>query len=207
MWTNERKESGSNGRLNDKPKDTRANSGRWTQALRMASHKKAKVRLYLTNSGNSREVPKVGAITKEQRMAAKETGWQANGGMQAQAQGQHVPGVSLPPQRDAAVVMHPHAFRRPEDRLKDQQPNPPALDLTGITAAQIEAQGQFWQQEQRQAEQAVADGDAGADQELMEDAASARQDSAQPQKAEAPTEARIALTTGPRMKEKRETSH
>ena len=36
----------------------------------------------------------------------------------------------------------------------------------------------------------MADGDVGADQELMEDAASARQDSAQPLKAEAPTKAR-----------------
>ena len=70
--TKERKELGSNGRLKGKPKDTRANIGRWTQALRMASHKKAKVKFYKTNSGSSRVVPKAGAITKELRMVAKE---------------------------------------------------------------------------------------------------------------------------------------
>ena len=35
------------------------------------------------------------------------TGWQANGGMQGQVQGQPIPGVSLQQQRDAAVGIHP----------------------------------------------------------------------------------------------------
>ena len=86
------------------------------------------------------------------------------GGMQTHAQGQHIPGVSLPQQRDAAVAMHPDAFRRPEERLQEQQLDPFDLDPnTGLTAAQIAAQSQLWQQEQRQAEQAGANGEVTAE--------------------------------------------
>ena len=57
--------------------------------------------------------------------------------------------------------------------------------------AQIAAQSHIWQQEQRQAEQAVADGEVVAEHELMEEAASAHQESAQPLKVEASTRARL----------------
>ena len=65
-------------------------------------------------------------------------------GMQAQAQGQPIPDVLLPQQRDAAAGMHPDAFRRPEESLQEQQLNSFALDPnTGFTAAQIAAQSQL----------------------------------------------------------------
>ena len=47
----------------------------------------------------------------------------------------------MPQQRDAVAGVHAGAFRRPEERLQEQQLNPLVLDpKTGLTAAQIEAQ-------------------------------------------------------------------
>ena len=101
--------------------------------------------------------------------------------MPSQTQDQHIPGVAVPQPRDTVAGVHPDAFRRPEERLQDQQLNPSILDPnTGLTAAQTGAQGQFWQQEQHHAEQTVSDGDVVAERELMEDTAAARQDAAQP---------------------------
>ena len=83
------------------------------------------------------------------------------------------------------------------------------LDInTGLNVAQFAAQSQLWRQEQLQTEQAVSDGEAIAEHQLMDEAVSAHQDSVQPLRVESPTRARLRThNKAPYDRENRVKSH
>ena len=107
----------------------------------MASHKEAKLKALSNQQWQQQGGTKGWGDTKGIKYGGEGIGWQADGGMPAKAQGQHIPGVSLPPQMDAAAGVHFDAFRMPDERLQEQQLNPFVFEpKKGLAVVQIAAQ-------------------------------------------------------------------
>ena len=115
-------------------------------------------------------------------------GWQPDAAHQGQFQGQQaqqIHGIAPPNQREAVAGAHADAFVRTEPRDQEQQSIPPSINPNLVLPpGDVSAQGHpdsaylVWPHLQNQVQQAIADGDAVSEHELLDEAAAFHKGSA-----------------------------